>query len=58
MCGCMGIGRSGQRRKVTSGGSGWDVSWRGDGGGVSEVVGWEGRNKERVAGRESRRTYQ
>jgi hypothetical protein len=36
MCGCMGIGRSGQSRKVTSGGSGWDVS------SVSEEVGLEG----------------
>jgi hypothetical protein len=58
MCGCMGIGRSAQRRKVTSGGSGWNVSWGCAGGGVRVMVRGEEGNEERraVGGEEGGRT--
>ncbi len=38
MCGCMGIGRSGQRTKVTSGGSGTSLAWVGIGGVEGGVI--------------------
>jgi hypothetical protein len=54
----MGIGRSAQRRKVTSGGSGWNVSWGCAGGGVRVMVRGEEGNEERraVGGEEGGRT--